>query len=136
MKKRTFTSLAVIALCFSSALAGQKNSDKKKEDKNAPRKIEINGDSAKVRAALIKLEIADSKLGTEEAHRIIFLHQKWPTRDVIVIADEPSQITVYATTEIIINTGYRTYYRAAMNKETIARLDKLLISLKTEIEGK
>jgi hypothetical protein len=64
MKRQTIISIALIALTAFSADADD-NKDKGKKDE--PRKVEIAADATKIRAALIKAELAQGyELGDEQ----------------------------------------------------------------------
>lgn len=144
--------VAILALC-SLALALQKDPDKKKEDKNAPRKIEISGDPAKVRAELIRLEMdAGYIIGDEQISRVIFTEKKATGmrgilggaahfRDLFTFASGSNSTgtTIYASTEFCAPGAFhseRMDCRVQSHKHWIERLDKLLASLKATVEGK
>lgn len=144
--------LVVIAAILALASFSLASDDKKKEEKNAPRKIEITGDATKVRAALIKLELDSGYiLGDEQTSRVIFTEKKAGVmrsaltggahfRDLFVFASgsDVNSLTVYATTEFCARTfrDERMDCKVQNHKHWIERLDKLLAALKIQAEGK
>src|SRR4030095_10158805 len=73
----TKTVIAILALTALLIPASASADAKKKEKKDAPRKIEITGDKEKVREAIIKLEMDEGYiLGEEQISQITFTEQK------------------------------------------------------------
>jgi len=152
MKQPIKAALAGLAVILFASLSLQANpADDKKKKEDSTRKIEINGDSAKIRAALIKLEMDQGYiLGDEQTSRVVFTEKKATGmrniligqahfQDLFVFAagSNPDSVTIYVTTEFCARM-YRNQLedcKVQNHKTWIQRLDKLLASLKTEVES-
>jgi len=159
MKKQIVVSLTFALLC--GVAFAQKPDDKKKEDKVSkedkykPRRIEIVGDPAKVRAALIKREL-DRRWMLSEDHpdKLIF---REPTatgardlligdahmREIFTLASDGSSTTIYAIIEFCYAYNGGLQCRPQEHrKQSDARnypwnqLDKVLEDVKTATENK